>query len=79
MESNKSEIYRKAEGKMALVLFAIFLVWCPVYLFLIRPVLNEYLAAYVSGYPAMLHLLPILVPIVIVAIVMAKALPPRDA
>lgn len=78
MEVQKSEKYKKAEGKMALVLFTLFLLWCPTYLFVVRPQLNAFLANHISGYPAILHLAPILVPIVVVALLMGRALPPRN-
>lgn len=78
MEVQKSEEYKKAEGRMAAVLFTLFLVWCPTYLFVARPRLNEFIANHINGYPAILHLVPILVPIVVVALVMGRTLPPRN-
>ena len=74
----KSEAYKKAEAKMAIVLFFMFVVWCPVYLFVVRPQINASLAFHLGSYPAMLHLIPILAPIVIVAVVMGKLLPKKD-
>lgn len=37
-----------------------FLAWTYVYLFKLRPIMNAWLAQYISEYPAMLHLIPII-------------------
>jgi hypothetical protein len=75
----KSAEYAKTESKLALLIVAIFVVWCPVYLVFVRPMLNEFVAGYVSSYPAMLHLIPILGPVVLLAWLMGRKLPPKTA
>lgn len=79
MEGQKSAAYKKAEGMMTAVLLLVFIVWTPVYLFWVRPKMNLFLANYISGYPAMLHLVPILAPVVIIALVASKFLPAKGA
>lgn len=44
--------------ELAIILIS-FVVWLPVYLGWVRPVLNAFLFRYINGYPAMLHLVPI--------------------
>jgi len=78
MEAMKSEAYKKAEAKMAAVLFIVFAIWCPVYIFGIRPIINSALVGHISGYPAMLHLIPIFLPIVVFAVIFGRALPPKN-
>jgi hypothetical protein len=73
----KSEAYRKAESLLAAVLFILFCIWCPTYLILVRPIINEALAPYISAYPAILHLIPILTPIVLVALAVAPFMPEK--
>lgn len=75
MEEQKSEAYRKAEAKAALVLFLLFIVWCPVYLIFVRPIMNDFLAGHVNSYPAILHLVPILGPIIIIGLIAGKFMP----
>jgi hypothetical protein len=70
----KSEAYRKAEGKMAAVLFVVFLVWCSVYIIMLRPVILSFL----GRIPIVLHLLPVLAPIVLLALFMGRFLPPKQ-
>lgn len=50
----------KTSGKVVLLVFGSFLVWCYVYLVILRPLINAWLAQYVSGYPAMLHMIPLI-------------------
>jgi hypothetical protein len=56
-----------ADKKQGVIIVAGFLIWLPLYLFVIRPVMNGYLASRgIERYPAMLHLFPIfLVPVII--------------
>ncbi len=67
----------KAEGKLAVLILAIFVVWCPSYLLVVRPMLNAAVAEYVASYPAMLHLFPIFGPVVLVAWLAGRKLPPK--
>jgi hypothetical protein len=54
----------KADKVQGAVIILSFIVWLPVYLFIVRPILNSYIADHVDRYPAMLHLIPIfLVPV----------------
>jgi hypothetical protein len=73
----KSERYRKAESLGAAFLFILFCIWCPAYLVFVRPIINAALAPYIAGYPAILHLIPILSPIVLIALAMAPFMPPK--
>lgn len=51
--------------------FCGFLVWGWYYLFVLRPRMNEWLAQYISGYPAMLHVFPIIgVPVAVFAAIL---------
>ena len=54
---------------------AMFVVWVPVYLWGIRPALNVWASQYVSGYPAILHLVPILGLPIILGWLLAKKYP----
>lgn len=74
---HKSEAHRKIESLLAAVLFILFCIWCPTYLIFVRPIINEALAPYVSGYPAILHLIPILAPIVLVALAVSPFMPAK--
>jgi len=51
---------KRANDRVGLLVVAMFVVWVPVYLWGIRPALNVWASQYVSGYPAILHLVPIL-------------------
>lgn len=66
---------RQGGGPQALALVAAFLVWTPTYLLYVRPPMNAWLAQFISGYPALLHLVPILGPIVLLALAMARLWP----
>lgn len=58
-----------APAWMVWSIFSVFLVWGYFYLTRVRPAMNQWLAQYISGYPAMLHLIPILgVPIAVAAV-----------
>lgn len=46
----------RRNGSLFLVTF---IVWLPVYLFVVRPLMNDVLFQYISSYPAMVHLVPI--------------------
>lgn len=60
----------KADKTLGGVIILSFTVWLPLYLFIVRPIMNSYIAHYVDRYPAMLHLIPIfLVPFAIGLIV----------
>jgi hypothetical protein len=63
-----------AEGKtrkeappwVIIVMLVVFVGWGYEYLFVLRPIMNAWLAQYISGYPAILHVFPILaVPILV--------------
>jgi hypothetical protein len=73
----KSERYRKAESVGGIFLFILFCAWCPIYLIIIRPMINAKLANYISSYPAFLHLIPIMAPIVIVSLIFGQFMPPK--
>lgn len=75
----KSNQYQRAEKIMATILFAAFCLWCPFYLFLVRPIINNAIAPYISAYPAILHLIPILAPIVLIALAAKPFLPTKTA
>ena len=60
MKEEKSAAHTRAEGKLAVLVSAVFVIWCPTYLIIVRPWINSSIAGYVSSYPAMLHLIPIL-------------------
>jgi hypothetical protein len=49
-----------SSGWVALLVFCGFLVWLYVYLVMLRPQLNAWLAQYIHSYPAALHLFPII-------------------
>lgn len=51
---------KRANDRVGLIIVVMFIVWIPIYLWVVRPILNEWLAQYVSGYPAMFHLVPTL-------------------
>jgi len=73
--SNKSEITtptRKTPVYQKLVIFLSFLVWGYYYLFTLRPALNRWLSQFVDGYPAMLHLFPILSVPVLIAVIISR-------
>ncbi|MFC5742029.1 hypothetical protein [Dyella tabacisoli] len=74
----KSERYLKAESRRAAFLFVIFCLWCPIYLIVVRPIINAAIAAQISSYPAMLHLIPIIAPIVLIALMMIPFMPPKN-
>lgn len=73
----KSSQYQRAEKIMAAILFIVFCLWCPVYLLLVRPIINNAIAPYISAYPAALHLIPILAPVVLIALAAKPFLPPK--
>lgn len=59
---------RKKPGAMiGIIVILIFLVWTPVYLLILRPMINDHLFQYIGSYPAMLHLIPVFAPIFIFA------------
>lgn len=58
-----------ANGFLLLIFFIGFLVWCYVYLALLRPMLNEWLFQYINSYPALLHIVPLLGGPILVAFV----------
>jgi hypothetical protein len=59
-----------ADKVQGAVIILSFIAWLPVYLLIVRPIMNRYLAHYVDRYPAMLHLIPILlVPVAFTVIV----------
>ena len=62
----------KAPRWMALVVFLLFLIWGWFYLFVLRIELNNWLAKFISGYPAVLHLFPLLAVPVGVVILLSK-------
>ncbi len=63
---------KDAPGWAVVVMLVVFLVWGYIYLVDLRPLLNAWLAQYISGYPAMLHLFPILaVPILVLLLLTA--------
>jgi hypothetical protein len=50
---------RRALTMESAVIFVSFFFWLPIYLIYVRPVINGYVGRYISGYPAILHLIPI--------------------
>lgn len=47
-------------GWFVAAFFMFFLAWAWLYLSVLRPEMNHWLAQYMSAYPAMLHLIPII-------------------
>jgi hypothetical protein len=50
---------KRANDRAGLLLVVVFLVWLPIYLLGIRPLINSWLAQYIHSYPAVFHLVPI--------------------
>ena len=67
---------KRANDRVGVVIVLVFLAWLPTYLLLVRPTLNNWLAQYISAYPAMLHLVPIIGLPAIIAVVLGKIYPP---
>ena len=61
-----------APGWMVLSVLGVFLAWAYFYLVHVRPVMNAWLAQYISGYPAMFHLIPMLGVPIVFAVVLEK-------
>lgn len=66
---------RRHNNRAAIFLFVIFLAWLPTYLLMVRPAMNAWLAHYVNSYPAVLHFIPILGPIVLLGWTLGKRYP----
>lgn len=62
----------QAHPGVVLGIFVGFLAWCYAYLFVLRPVMNAWLAQYIKGYPAMLHILPLLGVPILLGVVIGK-------
>jgi hypothetical protein len=78
MDQKDKAVTKKGEAISVLILLAFFLIWCPTYVFVVRPMINAWLSSYVSGYPAMLHLIPILAPVIVLAWVLSKIFPDKS-
>jgi hypothetical protein len=78
MKREKSAESSASEGKAVMLILVVFLVWCPSYLVYVRPMFNSWIAGYVSSYPAMLHLIPILGPVIGIGMLMVRAFPPKS-
>lgn len=78
MEEQKTKSYQKRESIVAVVLFLLFIVWCPVYLIAYRPQVNGWLFDHIGSFPAILHLVPIMGPIIIIGVIMGKVLPAKN-
>jgi hypothetical protein len=50
---------KRANDRAGLFLIVVFLVWLPIYLLGVRPLINSWLAQYIHSYPAAFHLIPI--------------------
>ena len=48
----------KLQRQQGFVIILVFLVWVPVYLVWVRPVINQWASQYVDSYPAVLHAIP---------------------
>jgi hypothetical protein len=60
------------EKEQGLVVLLVFVLWLPVYLIWVRTAINRFLFDYVSSYPAMVHLFPIIGVPCLIAIAYAK-------
>lgn len=69
-------IAKRANDRVGLFLVGLTVVWLPIYLWGVRPIINSWLAHYIESYPAMLHLIPIFLPLVIGALLLGKKYPP---
>lgn len=66
MNETSLRIKKAAPLWVVAVMLIVLLVWGYVYLFILRPAMNAWLAHYISWYPAVIHVVPILaVPIFI--------------
>lgn len=74
---SKSPEYRRAEAKLAAVLFVALLLWFLTYLLALRPMIDAALVGYVPTPPSKLHLIPVIVPIVVLGLIMARRLPEK--
>ena len=73
----KSPEYRRAEAKLAAILFVALFSWFLTYLMALRPMIDAALIGHVPSQPTKLHLIPIIAPIVILGLILARRLPPR--
>jgi hypothetical protein len=69
----------RADKQQGVIIVVAFIIWLPVYLMVVRPLINSYLAARgVTGYPALLHLFPIFLAPVIIGVI-AKTMSKKEA
>lgn len=75
MDQQQYLVAKKANDRAGLSIVLLFFIWLPAYLWGVRPLINSWLAAYISGYPLMLHIVPIFVPLGIYAFLITKFFP----
>ena len=66
---------KRANDRVAYLLIAITLIWVPIYIVAVRPVLNHWLARYVDAYPALLHLIAIFAPMFVLGMLLSRWFP----
>ncbi|AXQ30550.1 hypothetical protein D0B54_18500 [Solimonas sp. K1W22B-7] len=75
MDSAEHARARRANNRVGLVVFLLFLVWLPLYLICLMPLVNASVQPYLPALPDKLHLVPIFVPVVLLALVFARIWP----
>ncbi len=66
---------KRANDRVAYLLVIFTLIWAPIYLVAVRPVLNRWLADYVDSYPAAVHLILIFAPMFILGMLFSRRFP----
>jgi len=66
---------KRANDRVAYLLVTITLIWAPIYIVAVRPVLNRWLADYIDSYPAALHLILIFAPMFILGMLLSRRFP----
>ena len=62
----------KRQKQQGFVIILVFVLWFPVYLVWVRPVINQWASQYVEFYPAVLHAIPAIGLPLLVALVYEK-------
>jgi hypothetical protein len=62
----------KLEKQQGFVIVLVFVLWFPLYLVWVRPVINQWASQYVESYPAVLHAVPAIGLPLLVALVYEK-------
>jgi hypothetical protein len=63
--------------RAGLILVLLWLPWCGIYVFMLRPYVLDWASQYVSSFPIFLHLIPLFAPIVFLAFLLDWILPGR--